>query len=185
MKLKKLSADIITMSHEGPDLNTTQVGGDDRSPVIVDWPGEYEYRRISIIGIQTWQNKKDEEGSTNTNTAFTYLIDDLHICHLGYLGHALTTEQLDEIGDVDILLLPVGGIGSFDSNKAKEVMEKIEPRIVLPMYYAMPGSSLKFPTRESFVKLLDKDAEKMETLKISKRELPSDDDTKLILLDVK
>lgn len=186
VSLKKLKGDIVTLSREkDPQFSLERVEADEKEKLsVVDWPGEYEYKQVSVIGIQTWQNKKGEKGEDNPNTVFTYYVDDIHICHLGKLGHSLTTEQIDEIGDVDILLVPISSSGSFDAHKALEVVEKIEPRMVIPMYYSVPGAKEKLESVDKFIKIIGS-GEKMETLKISRRELPSEEETKVIVLECK
>jgi L-ascorbate metabolism protein UlaG (beta-lactamase superfamily) len=73
-------------------------------------------------------------------------MDGFKICHLSNVGHKLTTEMLEAIGGVDILMIPVGGLNGFDAKKAHEVMEQIDPRVVIPMYYKIQG--VKLPLNE-------------------------------------
>ena len=83
---------------------------------------------------------------------FSLNIDGFKICHLSNLGHKLTVEMLEAIGTVDILLVPVGGGDCLDAAKAHEVIEQIDPRIVIPMYYAVNGLKVKEAELDAFLK---------------------------------
>jgi L-ascorbate metabolism protein UlaG (beta-lactamase superfamily) len=98
------------------------------------------------------------------------------ICHLGNLGQAeLEEDQIDAIGDVDILLLPVGGKDSLTAANAIKVMSQIEPRITIPMYFNVPGLKDKLDSSDLFFKELgiDKIAAE-EKVKIQKSDLSAD-----------
>ena len=187
VSLRKIKGDIITLSQENGYLSAEKVGpnGGEGELITVNWPGEYEYSDISIIGIPTWQNKKEQEGGEAHNTVFTYVIDDMAVCHLGMLGHTLSTEQYDELGEVDVLMVPVGGIGSFDVDKAEETIDKIGPRLVIPMYYSVAGEKMNLGKLDAFLKKFGDTVEKTETLKINKRDLPAKEETKVIVVEQK
>ncbi|MEE8599136.1 MAG: MBL fold metallo-hydrolase, partial [Dehalococcoidales bacterium] len=103
-------AGIVTVSHNHPGHSYTQgIGGE---PRLVTGPGEYEIADVLIIGIGTFHD--GEAGrKRGKNTAYLMEIDEISVCHLGDLGHVLTTEQVEELGNVDILLLPVGGVSTI------------------------------------------------------------------------
>lgn len=126
------AADIVTVSHGHEDHNA--VSAIPGQPFIIGGPGEYEIKGVTIIGTPTFHDDKDgaERGD---NTTYTLMVDDVRICHLGDLGHKLTDAQLDRIGDVDILLIPVGGVYTIGAKTAAEVVAQIEPLIVVPMHY--------------------------------------------------
>lgn len=137
MPLPRMSADIITVSHDHKDHNAVKkVSGTTKreNPFIVNKSGEYEVGGISIFGIKTFHdgNGGVERGE---NIVFTVFIDGLRICHLGDLGHQLSPEQIEEIGSVDILLCPVGGVYTIDPELAVKTIRAIEPGIVVPMHY--------------------------------------------------
>ena len=74
------------------------------------------------------------------NTAWIVKADGLTVCHLGDLGHELTTAQVKAIGPVDVLMIPVGGIFTINGGQAKEIVKQLKPRLyVLPMHYGVPG----------------------------------------------
>lgn len=135
--LPSASADLVTVSHDHKDHNNFKaISGTVRrdKPFIVDHPGEYEVGGISVFGVKTDHDANGgvERGS---NIVFTVLIDDLRVCHLGDLGHDLTQDQLAEIGQVDVLLLPVGGHFTIDPEQALKIAQALEPSYIVPMHY--------------------------------------------------
>ena len=151
IKLPRLEADIVTVSHPHPnhsfvDAVTT------KDAFIVEGPGEYEVKGITVFGIRAFHDTLNgaDEG---TNTIFVLEVDDVRICHLGDLGHALDDEVVEAIGTpVDILLVPVGGGKSLNAAKAAEVVRGLEPRWVVPMHYRIPGAKTELEGVETFLK---------------------------------
>ena len=147
--LGKLTADIVTVSHQHPSHNYSQgIGGE---PKIITGPGEYEIKGVLIIGIATFH---DAEGGQKRgkNTIYLMETDGLTVCHLGDLGHVLTTEQVEEIGDVDVLLLPVAGGSTINAPMAAEVIRQLEPKVVIPMHYKTPVVKRELGQVDSFLK---------------------------------
>lgn len=93
---------------------------------VFDWPGEYEAKGVSISTIDS-QNPQSEE-----NLVFYFEIDNIKVCHLGHTNGKLTPDQMQEISESDILLIPINKETSIDAKKAHEIIEQIEPRIVIP-----------------------------------------------------
>lgn len=144
--LKAAEADIVTVSHDHLDHNVTaKISGD---PFVIAGPGEYEIKGVTVLGIATFHDDKDG-AQRGKNVVYKITIDDLRVCHLGDLGHKLTDAQLDALGDVDILLIPVGGKYTIDSKIAAQVVAQIEPLIVVPMHY---GGKLELEPVENFLK---------------------------------
>src|SRR6266571_2038620 len=132
LQLGKVNASIVTISHNHPGHNYVQgVGG---NPRVVRGPGEYEISDVLITGVASYHdNKRGQE--LGRNTIYVIHIDDLVICHLGDLGHTLQEEQLEEVADADILLIPIGGHNTINATQAAEVISQVEPHIVIPMHY--------------------------------------------------
>lgn len=132
---KHVAADILTVSHDHTDHNATdQVEG---APYIIKGPGEYEIKGIGVVGVRAYHDdKKGEE--RGGNTIYRIEIDGVAIVHLGDLGHMPTTSQVEDIGEVDVLLIPVGGFYTIDATKAVEVINELEPSIVIPMHFNRP-----------------------------------------------
>jgi L-ascorbate metabolism protein UlaG (beta-lactamase superfamily) len=101
---------------------------------IFNWPGEYETGGNHFVGIASFHDVKESE-KQEENTLFRMEIGGLRLCHLGALGTKLTPEQLESVGDVDILFIPIGLDGTIDAKKAKEVIEQVEPRVMIPMMF--------------------------------------------------
>ena len=147
--LGKPTARIVTVSHRHPGHSYTQgIGG---NPKLVGGPGEYEISNVLIIGVTTFHDKNggSERGK---NTVYLIEIDDIAVCHLGDLGHTLTDEQIEELGNVDVLMVPVGGVSTINAAKAAEVVRQLEPNIVIPMHYKTPSLKRVLEPVETFLK---------------------------------
>lgn len=132
LKLGKLNAPIVTISHNHPGHNYAEgIGG---NPRVVRGPGEYEISDILITGVAAYHDNK-RGAEAGRNTIYVIHMDDLVICHLGDLGHTLQEEQLEEVADADILLIPISGQHALNAAQAAEVISQVEPRIVIPMHY--------------------------------------------------
>ncbi|MFC1935086.1 MBL fold metallo-hydrolase [Chloroflexota bacterium] len=123
-------ADIVTVSHGHSDHNNAMaIRG---NPKIVK--GTIEIHGINIKGIPTYHD--DAQGSIRgNNTIFCFNIDDVKFCHLGDLGHALSTKQVVDIGEVDVLFIPIGGFYTIDATVASHVRDQLEPRVTIPMHF--------------------------------------------------
>jgi L-ascorbate metabolism protein UlaG (beta-lactamase superfamily) len=136
----------VTVSHAHP--SHSYIEGVDGQPYVVKGPGEYEISGILIIGISAFHD--EEQGKKlGKNTIYVLDVDEISVCHLGDLGHALTAEQIEEIDPIDVLMLPVGGGSTIDATVAAEVVRQLEPKIVVPMHYrtAALGSELELETK--------------------------------------
>src|SRR3989344_731525 len=152
-KFQKIEANIVTVSHDHDDHN--QAGQVDGDPKVVKNPGEYEVKGVSIFGIPTYHDNKQGE-ERGQNTVFVIKIDSIIICHLGDLGHKLTEDQVGQIGNIDILMVPVGGNYTIDAEAAALVVASLEPKVVIPMHYNIPGMAPQLAEKlapvEDFVK---------------------------------
>jgi L-ascorbate metabolism protein UlaG (beta-lactamase superfamily) len=169
--LGKPTANIVTVSHHHPSHSYVQgVGGE---PRIVQGPGEYEISSVLIIGVATFH---DAEGGQKRgkNTVYLMEVDGISVCHLGDLGHVLTSEQVEEIGNVDVLLLPVGGTSTIDAAMAAEVIRQLEPKAVVPMHYKTPITKRELDPVEKFLKEMGMEqVESRPRLTVSKSNLPA------------
>jgi L-ascorbate metabolism protein UlaG (beta-lactamase superfamily) len=133
------TAHIVTVSHNHPDHNNIAAVKPLRDQLFtIEGAGEYEVSGILISGVRTYHDSK-KGAELGKNTVYVIHMDDVVFCHLGDLGHELTTQQLEEIGAVDVLFIPVGGGETISPATASSVISQIEPRIVVPMHYALPG----------------------------------------------
>jgi len=168
--LGKHTADIITISHQHSGHSFTNgIGGE---PKIVSGPGEYEISSVLIIGMRTFHD--NEKGSNKgKNTAYLIEMDGVSICHLGDLGHVLTAEQTEEIDDVDVLLIPVGGVSTIDASGAAEVVRQLEPRLVIPMHYKTEALKRELDPVDDFLKEMGvTEVDSHAKLNVTKTNLP-------------
>ena len=170
---KDMQADIAIKTHDHKDHNNLDVVTGD--PIKVEGPGEYEVKGVSITGVSVLH---DNEGGAQRgkNTVYNILIDNLKIVHLGDLGHTLTEEQIESIGNCDILMVPVGGTYTISAKDATEVVSQIEPQIIIPMHYG-GVTGLKFPLDgvDLFLKEMGKEnPEPLNKLTITKDKLPAE-----------
>lgn len=183
-KLPRLTADIVTVSHDHDDHNNIEgvKGQTEENLFTITRPGEYEVKGVFVYGIPLWHDKSEGE-ERGENVAYRIEMDNISVAHLGDLGHNLTEEQVAELDGVDILLVPVGGKWTIGAHEAAEIINKIEPRIVIPMHYKIPGLKIDLEPVDKFLKEMGATkAEKMPKLKIAKKDLPQEE-TKVILLE--
>ncbi|MEI6288701.1 MAG: MBL fold metallo-hydrolase [bacterium] len=180
-KMSKVQVDIVTISHDHQDHNNLDAIKND-DVFVINVPGEYETKGVFVFGIPDWHD--DKEGKERgQNTLYKFNIEDMDVLHLGDLGRVLPDEQIERIGNVDVLLIPVGGTYTIDAKTAVKVMSQLEPKIVIPMHYKLPGQTdSKLASVDEFIKLSGLTAENMDKLKILKKDLPMED-TKLIVLN--
>lgn len=136
----KEAADIVTMSHDHFDHNAvSSVAG---KPELVRSSGTRTVKGIQFKGVACYHD--DSSGKQRgSNIIFCFAVDGIKVCHLGDLGHALSSEQIKEIGDVDVLLIPVGGFYTIDARVATQVCHDSKPKVIMPMHYKT--AQLDFP----------------------------------------
>jgi L-ascorbate metabolism protein UlaG (beta-lactamase superfamily) len=134
--LTKVEAEVVTVSHDEPNHNAVNaVGG---TPRVVSGAGEYELAGVMITGVAT-PRPPGQARTEPRNTAYLLELDDVTICHLGDLAVPLTSDQVAVVKDADVLLIPVGGHCTIDAAQAAEVVALVEPKLVVPMHYSLPG----------------------------------------------
>ncbi len=184
LKYPRISAEIVTVSHDHTDHNMVEnVSGVKK---VIDGPGEYEVLGISIIGIGTFHDEK-KGGLRGKNTIYVIEVDGLRIAHLGDLGHKLTDKILSVMGNIDILLVPVGGEYTVGPAVAADIVRSIEPGIVIPMHYQVAGlkqdTFKKLEKVEPFLSDLGLPIEKLDKLTVKKESL--DIENKVVVLGKK
>jgi L-ascorbate metabolism protein UlaG (beta-lactamase superfamily) len=136
LKFPKLEADAVSVSHEHD--NHSNISVLQNSPVVIAGPGEYEVKGIKVLGIPTFHDSSlgAERGK---NVIYKFDVDGVSVLHCGDLGHKLSEKEVEIIDKVDILLLPVGGTYTINSEVAIEVISQLEPKVVIPMHYKKQG----------------------------------------------
>jgi L-ascorbate metabolism protein UlaG (beta-lactamase superfamily) len=176
----KLKADIVTISYNSPEHNyLTAVKCD---PHAISGPGEFEIGGVFITGVQTNGQAKHTEGELR-NTLYVIEYNGMTVAHLGNLNRVPSQTEVEELGPLNVALVPVGGINSLNAAKAAEVISLLEPNIVIPMQYETSDSTLKLDPLSKFLKEMGlAEVEKVQSLKItSVGSLP--EETRVIVLD--
>lgn len=184
-KFPGVEADIVTISHHHSDHDKAgEVGGVKK---VIDGPGEYEVMEVSILGFRAYHDEKKGE-ERGVNTIYVIEMDGIRLCHLGDLGHTLGDELVENLGDIDILMIPVGGHFTIAAGEAVSVVQAIEPSIVIPMHYQMPALNPevfgKLAPVEDFLKEVGFSAEKMPKLLVKKEEI-DEEVQKVVVLERK
>ncbi len=179
LPVPKLKADIITVSHDAPGHNSTQVVKGERQ--VIRGPGEYEIGGVFITGIRM-EAKGDRKGAGRPNTIFVLDYETVSVAHLGDLAYVPTQAQIEDLGPVDIALVPVGGGGGMEPSQAAEVISLIEPSIVIPMHFKTGPESLPLATLDRFLSEMGlTSVQGAPLLKITKSALG--EDTQVIVLE--
>jgi len=167
-KMPSIEADLVLITHN--DNNIRAIKG---KPFIIKEPGEYEAKDIFIKGISAHHGNKGKEDPGKI-VIYTLETEGIKICHLGDLGQKeLTPEQVEEIGDVSILMIPVGGDYTIDGEEAQKIVNQIEPKIIIPMHYKIPKLKIKLDPVKDFLKAMGQEGIAEESsLKIKSINLP-------------
>lgn len=191
LRVPKLEADILLVTHKHPDhdnvkaVSGTASAGGEKTPFLIDGPGEYEIKEVYIQGILA---SHDESGGKERGEITVYIIEaeNLRVCHLSDIGQKeLTDDQLEQIGDVDILMIPVGGGPTISAKEAIKIISQIEPKITIPMHYQIPKLKIKLDGVDKFLKALGlKSVIPEAKLTIKEKDL-SPEEAKIIVLSPK
>jgi L-ascorbate metabolism protein UlaG (beta-lactamase superfamily) len=129
-------------------------------------------------------DKKNKQEQSGRNNVFVIDIEEITVCHLGDISHVPTQSQVEDMGSIDVLLVPVGGKSALNATQAAEVISLIEPYVVIPMHYNLPNLTIEFDPVSKFLKEMG--ISKMDTvdsLKITKSGLPQE--TQVVVLEAK
>ena len=186
LPLPKDVADVITISHAHEDHSATSVitGPVNRAETfLINKVGEYEIAGVQISATGTFHDKTNgsERGK---NLLISVVMDGLHLVHLGDLGTKLTDSQVEKLGAVDVLMIPVGGHFTIDAEEALDLLKEIQPSYAIPMHYKTAESKIDgLAGLESF---LEKNkyplaGESVHKIKLDENSLP--DDTQILLMN--
>jgi L-ascorbate metabolism protein UlaG (beta-lactamase superfamily) len=168
--IPRTEAGLVTMSHEHAGHSSLKsVAGE---PVVLRGPGEYEVHEVLVTGISSFHD--DEKGAERgRNTVFTIRLDDLVICHLGDLGHALPAVDLEKIGDIDIALVPISGPDTnLSAARAAEIVHQLEPKVVVPMSFDPDDIGKDTPFQRLLHELGVKELTPVAKLSVTRSTLP-------------
>lgn len=141
-------ADVVTISHHHFDHDyTKKIKG---NPEIIDKVGFFHACDIDITGLPSYHDNV-KGAKRGENVIYIFKMDDYRICHLGDLGHILSVKDADEIGDIDVLLIPIGGNYTIDGKEATAVCKLLNPRLVIPMHFKTSAMSFPIEGAETFL----------------------------------
>jgi hypothetical protein len=180
LRTPKSNADIVILTNKQYTVTNSKKTGAQDSAFMIDGPGEYEVKGVHVQGIPSLTTK---EGKKTQNTIYSIEAEDIQVCALGNLQQAeLTEEQIEKIGNVDILMCPVGDGTAVDAKEALKVMSQIEPSIVIPTNYQVPKLKMNLGALEEFLKAAGVGPiEPLPKLTIKKKEI-SAEEAKIIVL---
>ncbi|MQL51596.1 MBL fold metallo-hydrolase [Desulfofundulus thermobenzoicus] len=161
-------ADIVTVSHQHFDHNAVQVVPG--SPAVVQETGEHVFGDIKITGHPSYhdQSRGSQRGE---NIIFVIETEGLRLCHVGDLGHRLEDDRVKALGEIDILMIPVGGYYTIDAAEAAAVVEQLAPAYVLPMHYKTASLDLPIAPVDHFLRYFPEHEER-EVLIVEAGNLP-------------
>lgn len=146
-----LQADVVTVSHDTARHNAISIV--EGTPKVIRDPGEYEIKNVFITGHAIYPKKNVANNAIQTrNTVFIFDIDGVKICHLGDMTHVPIQSHMEALDSIDVLLIPVGGGKSLKAGQASEIISIIEPAIVIPMHYQLPGITISLEPLQKFLK---------------------------------
>ncbi|MFA5013529.1 MAG: MBL fold metallo-hydrolase, partial [Candidatus Paceibacterota bacterium] len=162
-KSGKFSADILLLTHKSEEVKPKT-----DEQFVISSLGEYEIKDVFIQGIPSLQPDK------KANIIYNVDAEGVKVCHLGLLGESeLNEEQMEAVGTVDILIVPIDGDSTIGFREAEKIISRIEPRIVIPMAY---DAKKKENGLATFLKAMGaKDVAPIDKLSIQKKNLGAGD----------
>jgi L-ascorbate metabolism protein UlaG (beta-lactamase superfamily) len=173
IQLPKIKTDLSLVTHAHHDHSYLDKV---ESDFLINKPGEYSYKGVNIQGIETYHDSEKGE-KRGFNTVYVIEAEKMKIAHLGDLGHVPTEDQIEKMGVVDVLMIPVGGKYTISAKEAKEVIRLIEPTFIIPMHFATDKIKVEgLEPVDNFYKEINKTPmEKVETFKVSNKDLNTEE----------
>lgn len=145
----KTKANIVTVSHSHPGHSSVEmIEGEFK---VLNGPGEYELGGVFITGFPSFHDNSSGN-ELGKNTIYFMEVDGVTLCHLGDLGHTLSSEIEGELTEVGVLFLPVGGVSTIDGNAASEMVRRLAPKVVIPMHYQTPAITRNLDPLDTFLR---------------------------------
>ncbi|MCX6653002.1 MAG: MBL fold metallo-hydrolase [Methanomassiliicoccales archaeon] len=148
IKTPSVRADVLLISHDHFDHNCSRIVKGDF--VTMREPGKKELKGIKVLGLSAYHD--DAEGTKRGKvTLFRFDIGGIRFCHCGDLGQDLGDQQVQALGKVDVLFVPVGGVFTLDGEGAQRLVDRLQPKVVVPMHFRIGGLSLSIQTVDGFL----------------------------------
>jgi len=163
--------DVILVTHDHFDHNAVSIVAKPDSEILVMLRGEKTVKGVYVKGIKTYHDKF-EGRQRGENTVYLFIVDGIRFAHLGDLGHVLNESEIKELGEVDVLFIPVGGTYTIGAKEAAEIVNKLSPKLVMPMHYKIPGLELPLSEVDKFTSKFEKVEEKPNEVEVTKENLP-------------
>ncbi len=177
----KVLGEIVTVSHDAPGHNfVDSVKGRTR---VITGPGEFEIGGVFITGVQT--NRKSKSSTDELrNTLYVFDYEGVTVAHLGDVQKVPNQTEIENLGGVNVVLVPVGGGGGLNAAKAAEIVSLLEPGFVIPMHYKVPESNLELDPLNRFIKEMGVGTvEPLPSLKVTRSTVPSE--ARVVVLEYK
>lgn len=177
----RFKTDVALVTHGHFDHNNAaSLAGE---PFVIQGPGEYEVKGVTVRGIETYHDKNQGK-ERGLNTIYRIEVEGISLLHMGDFGEEkMRDEILEEIGDVDILMIPVGGTYTITGAEAAKITKQIEPSFVIPMHYKLPGVKANLDGPEQFLKEMGASkTEAADKLTLKKKDIPEEGKTTVVVL---
>ncbi|MCP5038763.1 MAG: MBL fold metallo-hydrolase [Rhodobacteraceae bacterium] len=175
---EQCDAIFVSHKHDG-HFGFNAISG---NPAFIRGYGRFWVQNVHVNGVKTWHDES-QGAERGDNTAFSFGLDGIDVAHMGDIGHALTDEQLAELGRVDVLLVPVGGGSTVDAKGAYRIVEQLQPKVVIPMHYKTDRIAADLDGVQAFTKLFEQVENLSDTAELTTNNLP--DTTTLMVLEPK
>jgi len=178
----KLRAEIVTISCDKPAHNFVKaIKG---SAFEITGPGEYEIGGVFVTGVRINGSKRKNDADDLRNTVYVIDYNGLKVAHLGELNNVPSQTEVEGLGEVNVVLVPIGGNTSLNAAKAAEVISLLEPSIVIPMHYAIKSEKTDLEPLPKFLKEMGlTEVETEESIKLTNvNVLP--EETRVMVLDL-
>ena len=166
--LPDVSADIVLVSHDHFDHSNINLFKGE--PEVLKTPGEKNAKGISVHGIKTYHDHA-QGTKRGDNILFKFKVDEISFAHMGDLGHLPSQNQLKILKDINVLMLPIGGIYTIDYRQAHRLIKDIKPNIAIPMHYKQKDTKIDVDDINNFLNEI-KDYKVLDAGEISKQGLP-------------
>ncbi|MEK7541320.1 MAG: MBL fold metallo-hydrolase [Patescibacteria group bacterium] len=179
----RFKADIVLVTHGHFDHNNAAALAG--SPFVISGPGEYEVQGVTARGIATYHDRVQGK-ERGFNTIYRIDMEGISLLHMGDFGEEkVRDETLEEIGDIDILMIPVGGTYTIAGADAARIVKQIEPAYVIPMHYKLPGVKANLEGVEQFLKEMGASkTEPAEKLTLKKKDIPEEGKATVVVLKI-